>query len=306
MNLINVKTQDKAVNVARREKVLFPESRITKGDLIDYYNRISKFILPLIADRPLSMQRFPNGIDEDGFIQKEAPDYFPDWIKRVRLEKKEGGAITQLVCQNTATLVYLANQACVTYHTWLSKIDKPDHPDRMIFDLDPPQGDFKIAVFGAKMLHALLTKEMEIKTFIMTTGSKGLHIIVPLDRSADFERSRKVAQQIAENLAQRFPHRLTTEARKDKRDERLFIDTARNAYGQTAVAPYSVRARDGAPIATPIFWDEINDFRMHSQKYNIQNIYRRFTQRQDPWKDIEYVGYAVEDIRKKFKSGIAR
>jgi bifunctional non-homologous end joining protein LigD len=144
------------VDLSRTDKVLFPDDGITKGDLIDYYYRISETMLPHLKGRPITMHRFPNGINEEGFYEKEAPDYFPDWIKRVSVEKKGGGKENQIVCENAATLVYLADQACITPHIWLSREDKLNFPDKMIFDLDPPDDDFEPIRSAALSLKDLL------------------------------------------------------------------------------------------------------------------------------------------------------
>jgi bifunctional non-homologous end joining protein LigD len=177
------------------------------------------------------------------------PEHFPDWIDRVKVEK-EGGELQQVVCGEAATLAYLANQACITPHVWLSRADRPDHPDQLIFDLDPADDDFEEARVAALWLRSLL-EELELPSFAKTTGGKGLHLTVPLDRRADFDTVRGFARDVAEELARRHPDRLTTEQRKDKRKGRLYLDAMRNAYAQTAVPPYAVRARPGATVAAP-------------------------------------------------------
>jgi bifunctional non-homologous end joining protein LigD len=199
--------------------------------------------------------------------------------------KGKGETQSQVVCNDAATLVYLANQACITTHIWLSQVDKLDYPDKMIFDLDPPGEDFEPVRFAAIVLKEILD-EVELKSFVMTTGSRGLHVVVPLDRTADFETSRAFARDLVGVLADREPDRLTTEVRKDQRKGRLFLDYLRNSYAQTSVPPYTLRAIADAPVATPIDWDRLEDPDLDSQTYNIQNIFRRLGQMEDPWKDI--------------------
>ncbi|HET8551159.1 MAG TPA: non-homologous end-joining DNA ligase [Gammaproteobacteria bacterium] len=271
--------------ISHRDKLLFPDAGLTKGDLVDYYARIADVMLPHVAGRPLTLYRFPEGVGESGFFQKNASDYFPGWIERVRLGKED--VANYCVCRSPADLIYLASQVS-TFHIWLSRVDRPDHPDRLIFDLDPgPDTTFDIVRTAAKMLSELLL-DLGLVGFLMTTGSRGLHVVAPLDRRADFAAARGFAHGVAELLAARAPEHLTTEQRKSKRGGRLFIDTYRNAYGQTAIAPYAVRAKPGAPIATPLEWDALDDAKLRSDRYGIKNIFRRLGQKQDPWQDIDH------------------
>lgn len=269
------------IKLSNHDKVLFPESRLTKGDLVDYYQRIAEVALPYYRDRPLSMHRFPDGIGAEGFFQKDAPDHFPDWIERVKLEK-QNGTVNYVLANNAATLVYLANQGCITPHLSLARRDKPNHPDRLIFDLDPSDDDFSKLQDAAKNLKDLLD-ELDLASFVQTTGSRGLHVVVPLDRSVDFDTARGFARALAECLAERHAGALTIEQRKNKRGDRVFLDYLRNAYGQTAVAPYAVRAIEGGPVATPLRWDEVGAGDLDPQGYTMTNIFRRLAQIDDPW-----------------------
>lgn len=277
--------------------MLFPGAGVTKGELVDYYREIADPMLPYLRDRPVSMHRFPDGIEGEGFYQKEIPDYFPDWIQRVTV-KKEGGEVTHVLCQDAATLVYLANQACITPHVWLSRRDELDRPDRMIFDLDPPGQDFAPVRRAARALHDLL-EELGLVPFAMTTGGRGLHLVVPLDRSADFDAARGFARDLAELLARRDPERLTTEPRKEKRKGRLFVDVLRNAYAQTGVPPYAVRPRPGAPVAMPIAWDELGDPKLRGDRYDTRNAFHRLGRVEDPWKGMARRARSLRGPREK-------
>lgn len=210
------------IELSNTDKVFFPADDITKGDLINYYYKIAKTMLPHTEGRPITMHRFPDGMDGEGFYQQEISDYFPDWIERASV-KKEGGRVTHVICRNAATLVYLANQACITPHVWLSREDHLNHPDLMIFDLDPPADDFELVRHAAQLLRGFLG-ELEIESFVKTTGSKGLHVVVPLDKGADFEEVRGFAQSVATALAERESAKLTTEQRKEKRKGRVFLE----------------------------------------------------------------------------------
>ena len=275
--------EGKTITLTHTDKILFPKDNISKQDLIEYYYNVSKTMLPYITGRPLMMQRFLQGIDSEGFYQKEAGEYFPKWIDRFSMKKLEGGINNFVIANNTASLVYLAEQDCITPHVWLSTIDHPNNPDLMVFDLDPSDSDFEQIRKAATALRDLLSK-LGISSMVKTTGSRGLHVVVRLDKSADFQHSRSFAQRIAEFLAEQDPEHLTVEQRKDKRKGRVFIDTMRNNYGQTAVAPYAIRALPGAPIATPLAWEELKTSRINPQSFTIGNIFKRLGLKGDPWK----------------------
>ena len=279
------------IELSSLDKVLFPHEGYTKKDLVDHYRAVAAVALPHYRDRPLSMHRFPDGIDGDGFFQKDAPDYFPHWIHRVSLPKA-GGEVSYVVADDEATLAYLANQACITPHLFLSRRDRPHHPDRLIFDLDPPGDDFEPVRRAARLVRDALD-EVELPCYLQTTGSRGLHVVVPLDRSASFDAARSFARDLAARLAQGHAAELTIAQRKSQRGGRVFLDYLRNAYGQTTVAPYAVRARAGAPVATPLEWSELGDRRLHPRRYTIRNIRRRLGRKEDPWTDIARHGHSI-------------
>lgn len=296
-----MKIESPSVEVKNRDKVFFPVEKITKGNLIDYYEKIADLFLPFLKNRPLSLNRFPDGITAEGFYQKQVPDYFPDWMDTVEIEKKEGGTNTQIVCNNTATLIYLANQGTVSFHPWLSTTYDLQKPDKLVFDLDPPQGDFEIVIKGAKNLRTLLDEKLGLNAFLMTTGSKGLHVVCPIKPENKFEYVRDFAKQAANFLAEKDPDTFTVETRKDQRKGRLFIDYLRNAYAQTSIPPYSVRAREGAPVATPLGWDELDKDGLHSQTYTIKNIFRRLSHKDDPWNSFNEKATKLENSVEKLR-----
>jgi len=285
------------VELSNLDRVLFPDVGVTKGDLVEHYRRVAGRMVPHLKGRPVSMQRFPGGIEEEGFYQKAAPDYFPDWIRRVTIGK-EGGTVEHVVCDNAATLVYLANQGCITPHVWLSRVDRLDHPDRLIFDLDPPGDDFDAVSFAAGRLRELLG-ELGLDPYPMATGGRGLHLIVPLDRGADFDAARGFAKDVADLLAARHPDRLTTETRKNKRRGRLFLDYLRNAYAQTAVPPYAVRARPGAPVAVPLAWEELSDRSLRGGSWNTRNVWAGVEGKKDPWEGMARRARSLSGPRRK-------
>jgi bifunctional non-homologous end joining protein LigD len=270
------------VEVSKPEKALFPDG-LSKADLARYYEQVAETMLPHVRDRPVHMQRFPDGIDGEEIQQKQVPGYFPDVVQRVRVPRKRGGTLEQVVIANLETLVYLADQACITPHVWLSRADRLACPDRLIFDLDPPGRDLGPVRDAARALRELLD-DVGLAAFVMTTGSRGLHVVCPLDRSADFDETRAFARTLAALLADREPKRFTVEARKEKRRGRLYLDTARNAYAQTAVAPYAVRALPGAPVACPLDWSELG--RAEPRRFTVRNLFRRLARKDDPWAQI--------------------
>jgi bifunctional non-homologous end joining protein LigD len=242
------------------------------------------------------MQRFPEGIGRPGFYAKETPDYFPDWIERVEVEVLETGEKQpQVVVNNAATLVYLADQATITLHTWLSRAGRLDRPDKLIFDLDPPES-FEDARAAARSLRALLD-ELALTAYVMTTGGRGLHIGVPLDGRDDFDTVRAFARRAADLLAAREPERLTTETRKRARHGRLFLDYLRNGYAQTSVPPFTVRARPNAPVATPLSWDELDDPDLNSQRFTLRTLPRRLEEVGDPWADFYTRGQSLDEAK---------
>jgi bifunctional non-homologous end joining protein LigD len=271
------------LTVTRPDKVLFPDDGITKAMLIRYYEQAGPRMTPYLAGRPLTLQRFPDGIDQPGFIQKAAQAYYPRWITTATV-KKEGGTVRHVVCNEPATLAYLANQACITPHVWLSRVSRPYHPDQMILDFDPSTGDLAPVVEGACILRELLD-ELSLPAFVRATGSRGLHVVVPLDGKERFETVREFARAMAEILIARAPGRFTLEQFKRKRQDRVLIDIQRNAYAQTAVANYAVRARRGAPIAVPLDWREVRQKSFRSDAVTIRTIQERLDGA-DPWRDF--------------------
>jgi len=270
------------IEISNREKVFFPDVGVTKGDLIDYYHRIADTMLPHIKHYGLSMQRFPDGLKGKHWYEKDSPDYFPDWIDRVNVPKREGGSFNAPVITNQAGLVFLAEQAVITMHSYLSRTDDLEHPDKFIYDIDPPENteDFQAVREAALDLHTLLD-ELDLRNWVQTTGSKGFHVIIPLDRSWRFDQVRDFAKDVSRVLVQRDKEKYTLEQRKDKRKGRIYLDNNRNAYGATAVAPYAVRARSEAPVATPLDWDEVQSG-ANPRDWTVKNLFKRLGQKKDP------------------------
>ncbi|OSZ56487.1 ATP-dependent DNA ligase [Streptomyces pharetrae CZA14] len=294
-----VRAGRRTVEVRRPGKVLFPggdgHPEYTKGDLVDYYRSVAPFLLPHLRGRPLMLEMHPDGVDGPGFMQKNTPDTYPDWITRIEVPK-EGGTVRHTVCDDAATLVHLAGQACVTLHRWLSRGDRLDRPDRMVFDLDPSGDDFAPVRETAVLLGELLD-ELRLPSALMTTGSRGLHIVVPLNGRHDFDEVRQFARDVADTLAAGHPDRLTTAARKKDRGDRLYLDVQRNGYAQTAVAPFTVRARPGAPVAVPVAWDQLDDPGFGPRRWTLADAVDQA--RTSPWAGVMSRGRALGPARRR-------
>ncbi|MEV4859716.1 non-homologous end-joining DNA ligase [Streptomyces ossamyceticus] len=295
----------RAVEIHRPDKVLFPAdgdgqgrgggTEYTKGDLVAYYRAVAPFMLPHLRGRPLMLERHPDGVGGPTFMQKNTPDHCPDWIERVEVAK-EGGTVVHTVCDDTASLVHLADQACVTLHRWLSRSGRIDRPDRMVLDLDPAEDDFDQVRRAARDVKELLD-ELRLPSAPMTTGSKGLHVVVPVNGHDDFDAVRDAAREIAEKLVRAHPERLTTAVRKKDRGGRLYLDIQRNAYAQTAVAPFTVRARPGAPVATPITWEQLDDPAVDARRWTIADAVDQA--RTDPWAGVMRRARALGPVRRR-------
>jgi bifunctional non-homologous end joining protein LigD len=280
------------VELSRPDKVLFGADEITKGDLARYYQDVAARMLQYLAGRPLVMARYPDGITGQRLFQKNVPGYFPDWITRTEVAKQDG-TLHQVLCDKPATLVYLANQACIEMHIFTSQVGRLDRPDQVVFDMDPPDaGHFGDACQVALRLRDLLERELGLTAFVKTTGGKGLHVHVPLRAADGFDEVRGFARQAAELLASRNPDLLTTQQRKDGRGSRVYADVMRNAYAQTVVAPFSVRARPGAPVAMPLHWDELTPG-LEPGRFTLRTARRLLDERDDPWAGLTAHRYGL-------------
>jgi bifunctional non-homologous end joining protein LigD len=246
------------VAISHPDRVVFPEAGLTKLDLARYYADVAEVMVPHVRARPLALQTFPQGVAGDGYFVKNAPRHFPDWIATVTVPKREGGTIRQVLANDAPTLVYLAGQNAITPHVWTSRADRLEYPDRIVFDLDPSTQRFAEVRAAARLLGDLL-RDLGLEPFAMTTGSRGLHVVTPLRRTADYETVHAFARAVGAALVELDPRRLTVEFRRNRRGERIFVDVGRNAYGQHAVAAYAVRALSNAPVATPLHWEELDD-----------------------------------------------
>lgn len=285
------------IDISNRDKVFFPKRGLTKGDLIDYYGQVAEIMIPHMKHYGVSMHRFPDGVEGESFFNKNTLDYFPGWIHTVKIPKREGGSFDAPIVDRKATLVYLANQAVLTPHLYLSRVDDLEHPDKMIYDLDPPEGTDDFAAVRKATLHIRdILNELDLQAWVQTTGSKGYHVVVPLDRKSDFDEVRVFAADAARVLIRRHGERYTLEQRKNKRKGRIFLDTLRNAYGATAVAPYAVRAKREAPVATPLDWEEVENG-ASPRDWTMESIPKRLGHKGDPWSGMMAHAQSIESRR---------
>jgi bifunctional non-homologous end joining protein LigD len=274
------------VKLSHPEKVLSPEDGITKADLAGYYASVAGAMLPHVRDRPLNLWRWNQGIGGRPVVQQDIPKGAPDWVQRVETPRRKGGSIEHVLCQDADTLRWLANQNCITPHVWSARRDRLDRPDHIVFDFDPEaDSDFSLVREGALLAGEAL-RELGLEPFAMVTGSKGIHVIAPIKRTREAPWVRERAGEIGVEIAERSPDTLTTEWRKEKRDGKILVDTARNTYGQTVVAPYAVRAIAGAPVATPLAWEELTDEKLSARSWTLRTVVARLEDQGDPWADL--------------------
>lgn len=286
--------------ITHPEKVLFPADGITKGELAAYYEAIAPLMVPHIKNRPVTMERFHRGIDQPGFFQKDVVKGFPEWLERVEVPK-HGGTVHHPLVTDARSLLWLANQNSITIHVWPSRVPNLYRPDICVFDLDPANdSDPKSVCTAALNLRALL-EEVGLPCWIKTSGSKGFHIAVPLDRNSDFGDVFRFANAIARVLVNRYPDHLTQEFSKVDRAGRILVDIGRNGYSATFAAAYTVRAKAGAPISAPCTWEEVESFRVGPRSFTIRNIEERVERVGDLWSDLLKVKRSLKRPTQKLR-----
>lgn len=277
---LELEVDGRELSISSPDKVLFPDDGITKAQMVRYYQRIAPLLVRHSAGRPVALHRFPDGIGAGGFFQKQVGKHFPEWIPRVELSTRDGST-EFVVIQDEATIVYLAGQGVLVFHTLFSRADAPHRPVEVMVDLDPTTADRGPIRAAAGRLRELFA-ERGYDPRVKTSGSRGLHVVVDVDLP-DFPAARGLALEVSEQLVAEGPDEFTLEFYKNKRGDRLLLDINRNAYQQHAVAPYSLRALPGAPVAAPLEWDEALSPRWDPQRWTITNLFRRLAQRDDPW-----------------------
>jgi bifunctional non-homologous end joining protein LigD len=277
--------------ISHPDKVLFPDDGITKGELVAYYEAIAPVMVPHIRNRPITMERFHRGIGEKGFFQKDVSKGFPAWLQRVEVPKK-GGVVHHPIVTDTRSLVWLANQNTITPHVWTSRAPDLYHPDICVFDLDPSADDPDALVAATLGLRDLL-QELGLPSWVKTSGSKGYHIVVPLDRNAHTGEVARFANTVGALFVRRDPTRLTQEFSKADRGGRIYVDTGRNGYSATFAAPYAVRPKPGAPVSAPCTWDEIQRGIAGPRTFALRTMAKRIEEVGDVWSDLRRRGRSL-------------
>jgi bifunctional non-homologous end joining protein LigD len=296
---LEVEIDGRVLSLSNLTKVMYPRSGFTKGQVVDYYTRIAPAVLPHLRGRPLTLRRFPDGIGKPGWFQKHPGEHFPDSIRVERVPRRGGGTDDYVVCEDAATLEYLANQGTVEFHVWLSTVDAPERPDRLVLDLDPPDGTPVAELRAVARRIRDHYERVGLAAFVQATGGRGFHVLAPLDAKSDTEVVLELSRALADRVAGDDPDRLTTAQRKDKRGDRIFLDTNRNGYAQTFVAPYSLRARPGANAATPIDWSELG--KAEPDGWDPKRLKQRLARKADPWRDLHDHAASAAKARERLR-----
>ena len=290
---------DQVVVITHPEKILFPDDGITKGDLAKYYEAVAPLMLPHVQGRPITMERYPAGIGTKGFWQKSVEKGFPKWLERVDVPKKDG-VVHHPVITDTRSLMWLANQNTVTCHVWTSRVPALYYPDICVFDLDPSGTDPAPVRAAAVGLRDLL-ETLGLPSWVKTTGSKGYHIVVPLDGKANMEEVARFAGHVGRLFVSHAPDHLTQEFNKVDRKGRIYVDTGRNGYSATFAAAYTVRAKPGAPVSAPCTWDEVERGKVNPDTFTIRTLPARLKKSGDIWADLLHSRQSLKAATNKLK-----
>ena len=301
-----VKANDKTIVVDKHQlqltnqnKIYFPELKITKGDVIDYYNSIYNYIIPYIKDRPQSLKRNPNGITDDGFFQKDAPDEIPEWIKTVEIHSDSANKdINYIICNNKATLLYMNNLGCIEINPWFSRIKKLDKPDYCVIDIDPSdKNTFEQVIEAAQAVKQVLDKA-GAESYCKTSGATGLHIYVPLGAKYTYDEAKDFSHLIAMMSQELLPKTTSLERSLSKRGNKIYMDFLQNRRGQTLACPYSLRPKKDATVSTPLLWKEVKKG-LHPTQFDIKTLPKRLEKTGDLFTNV--LGKGI-DIKKCLKN----
>lgn len=274
----------KKIMLTNLEKIYWPDDGYTKKDLIEYYSKMAKYVLPFLKDRPQSLNRFPNGIKEKNFFQKDMKN-LPAWVKTLNIyAESEGKNINYMLCQNEADLIYMANLGCIEINVWNSRKNNLENPDYMVFDIDPQNLPFSEAVKVAKEAKKILDK-LQLSSFCKTSGQRGLHILVPLKDKYSYVQVRQFAQLVSILINKKLPMITSLERKPHLRKNKVYLDYLQNKKGQTMASAYCLRPKPGAPVSTPLLWSELTSG-LNPKKFNIKTILKRIKKTGNPWQDF--------------------
>jgi len=278
--------------ITHPDKLLFPDDGITKGELATYYETLAPVILPHLRGRPITMERYPAGIQAKGFWQKDVSKGFPEWLERVTVPKKDG-VVHHPVVTDLRSLMWITNQNTVTQHVWGARAPRLDYPDLCVFDLDPSDEDWDSVRAAAIGLRDLLAK-VGLPSWIKTSGSKGFHIVVPIDGKTSTNVVARFGGAVGTRFVSLAPDRLTQEFNKVDRRGRIYVDVGRNGYSATFAAAYTVRAKRGAPVSAPCTWDEIERGVVNPRTFTLRNVPERVAAIGDVWSDLPQRGHSLK------------
>src|SRR5437870_5859059 len=274
--------EGRTVKLSSPDRVLYPEDGITKGDVFEYYKQVGPTIVPHLRDRPFTMKRYPHGITGEVFFQKQAPRGMPDWIPRrqFRTHPREGGSrlVDFPLVNSTEAVLYMVQMNCVDMNAWYSRVDKPNRPDFVLFDLDPPDDGFELAIEVAHLIRELLD-EIGLPGYVKTSGADGIHVVAPITRRSTFEQTYQFAERASRLLEGRHPGKVTTEWLKKKR-EGVLVDHRQHGHGKTIASVYSVRPKPGAPVSTPLRWEELTE-EVRPRDFTMEQALARVAERGD-------------------------
>ena len=291
------------VKLSSAERVLFPDDGVTKGDLFEYYRSVAPALVTHLRNRPFTMKRFREGITGPGFFQKDAPKGMPGWIKTrtFRTHPREGGSrlVRFPLVNDENALLWMVQMHCIDMNAWYSRIDRPDRPDFVLFDLDPPEDDFAASVEVALLIHEAL-EELGLEGWPKTSGAGGMHVLVPIARRSVYDDTYEFAERLSKLLEERHPGKLTTEWRKEKR-RGVLVDHRQNGWGKTIASAYSVRPKPGAPVSTPLRWDEL-DGRLDYRDFTMAATRKRLEREGDLFRPVletrQALGSALRTLRR--------
>ena len=275
------------VKLTNQDKIYFPKDHVTKGDMIEYYQSVSEYILPHVKNRPLSLNRFPNGIEEQNFYQKDASDNIPDWIKTTQVYSESNDKyIDYIYCNDKATLAYLNNLGCIDLNPWSSALPDLDHPDFLVLDLDPSKkNSFDDVIETALQVNEVLNS-IKIKGYCKTSGSTGIHVYIPMGGKYDFDQVKDFAYILMKQVNEKLPKITTLERSLQKRDDKkIYLDYLQNRTGQTLASVYSIRPKEGAPVSMPLEWEEVKPG-IKPTDFNIHNALERIKEKGDLFKPV--------------------
>jgi bifunctional non-homologous end joining protein LigD len=285
------------VRLSSADRVLFPGDGITKGDLFEYYGAVAPVLVPHLRDRPFTMKRWREGIAGGSFFQKQAPKGIPDWLptRTFTTHPREGGSreVDFPLVNSREAVLWMVQMHCIDMNAWYSRVDRPDRPDYVLFDLDPPDGAFGLAVRAAHLVREALDG-LGLRSYVKTSGADGIHVLVPVTRRYGFRRTHAFAEVVSRRLAEENPGVITTEWLKRKR-EGVLIDYHQNGAGKTIASAYSVRPKPGAPVSTPLEWDELTP-KLDPRRFTMAAVLRRVEQRGDLFEPVLRGGQSLPSL----------